>query len=36
MKDILNNVGAIALGFILGTLVVIVMAIVDLYFANIS
>ena len=36
MKEIMNNVGAIGLGFILGTLVVIVMAIVDLYFINIS
>lgn len=36
MKEIMNNVGAIGLGFILGALVVIVMAIVDLYFVNIS
>jgi hypothetical protein len=32
LEDILNSVGAIALGFVLGTLVVIAMAIVDLFF----
>jgi hypothetical protein len=32
LEDILNSVVAIGLGFVLGTLVVIVMAVVDLFF----